>query len=357
MGSREWLAPSPAANQFDTRGELTSIATALLRSACTLLDVEDEQEVLQRYCSLLTEQVPGILLAWTWFGPPDTAVIEPQVCAGPISSYAEGLSIPRNLITERGPAYRALAGERMEPFGVSRLSPFGPWRHAARDHGVRNVLALPLRSSVDAQRGVLLMYACEDNYFGQVGVPVFEALAELFSGVLSRAARQKALQTAVTRDALTGLMNRHAQDHLQHRLVRRDSGDAPAAVLLIDIDHFKRVNDTHGHAGGDAVLKNVAQLLLANVRLGDLVMRWGGEEFLIGLPGADDSAALAVAEKLRGCLGAAVQAMPDGASLRVTASIGVACLQPGDTLDEAVTRADAALYAAKRGGRDRTVFG
>ena len=139
-------------------------------------------------------------------------------------------------------------------------------------------------------------------------------------------------------------------------MLRADEQAAPAAVLLLDIDHFKSINDVHGHAVGDHVLRATAQTLRLSVRSGDLVMRWGGEEFLLGLPGASPDAAWAVAESLRQQVAAVRHLQADEQMFSVTVSIGVASLQPGESLDLAVERADGALYAAKRGGRNRTVL-
>lgn len=356
MGIREWFHPDIASPDGAAWRELSSVAAALVVCAGEVLDVDDEQQLLQHYCDQLTERVPNLRLAWIWFGDPDTRMIVPQVRAGAARAYAERLCIARNAVTERGPAYRAVQGHRSEPYRISSMSMFGPWREMARQHGMHEALALPLQSTADAQRGVLVLYADVPGYFARIGMPLFEAMASLFSSVLSRASRHKALQNAVTVDALTGLMNRHAVPVLQRQLLRADEQAAPAAVLLLDIDHFKSINDVHGHAVGDHVLRATAQTLRLSVRSGDLVMRWGGEEFLLGLPGASPDAAWAVAESLRQQVAAVRHLQADEQMFSVTVSIGVASLQPGESLDLAVERADGALYAAKRGGRNRTVL-
>jgi len=338
---------------LDVRGERTRIFCSVLHSATALLDEGDEHALLSHFCAALTREVPHIALAWTWFGPADTTEIVPQVRAGSASAYADALHVVRDRLTARGPAFRALAGERVPPFRIGAASPFGPWRDAANQHGMRDVLALPLRSTVDDQRGVFVLYADVDDFFRQVGQELFESLAELFSAVLSRAARQAALARAATTDALTGLYNRHALPLLAHRLARATDAAAPAALLMVDLDHFKRVNDDHGHAAGDAVLRLAADAMQAAMRHGDLVARWGGEEFLVGLPGVDAAAARVVADKLRAQLAALLHPQADGSVLQLTASIGVAQVRAGETLSSAIQRADAALYTAKRCGRDR----
>ena len=127
------------------------------------------------------------------------------------------------------------------------------------------------------------------------------------------------------------------------------------ALLVVDLDHFKRVNDTYGHPAGDAVLKALASILTQGVRESDIICRYGGEEFLILLPVTDAAAALALAERVR----ASVDAVPDTPERPAcTTSIGVACVQAGDTsFDALIGRADAALYRAKAGGRNRVEMG
>lgn len=154
-------------------------------------------------------------------------------------------------------------------------------------------------------------------------------------------------------DQLTGLNNRRRfKEFLDQELARRRRHPAPLSLLLLDIDHFKQVNDTHGHEVGDLVLKELAKLLLHNVRRSDTPARWGGEEFLVLLPATDAEAAVKLAEKLR--LSVEKHDFPKVG--RVTASFGVASLQD-DEDDESnlLRRVDQALYQAKNEGRNRVV--
>ncbi|MEX5727147.1 two-component system cell cycle response regulator [Rhodovulum iodosum] len=162
------------------------------------------------------------------------------------------------------------------------------------------------------------------------------------------------LRMAAT-DPLTGLFNRrYALPHLARIAERADRTGRRFAVLLLDLDRFKAVNDRHGHAAGDAVLVAVAQRLRDNLRAVDLVARFGGEEFLVALPDTDATAACAAAERLRRVIGAAPVALPGGGDLQVSASIGVAMggAEAG-TVSALIEAADAALYRAKSAGRDR----
>lgn len=167
---------------------------------------------------------------------------------------------------------------------------------------------------------------------------------------------QQVLQDAAERDHQTGCYNRR---YLHGRLDAAESPfarNAPLAVILCDIDHFKRVNDAHGHGAGDAVLLHVATLLQGVAREGiDSVVRYGGEEFLLVLPGTGLDAAIELAEWLRSRLGAApVPAGRDGVLVAVSASFGVAATVGGAaSLEMLIDAADKLLYAAKAGGRDR----
>jgi two-component system cell cycle response regulator len=168
---------------------------------------------------------------------------------------------------------------------------------------------------------------------------------------------QRCIELALT-DPLTGLYDRAYLDRHLDELIKRVHQDGIAAALLMfDIDHFKRVNDTHGHDAGDDVLRELAARTLNSVRSVDLVARQGGEEFVVVMPETDLAIAAAVAERLR----AAVAREPftvkaGGQKLSVTISIGVtAAVTGGDDREKILKRADIALYTAKNQGRNRVV--
>ncbi|WP_411359983.1 GGDEF domain-containing protein [Pseudidiomarina salilacus] len=156
---------------------------------------------------------------------------------------------------------------------------------------------------------------------------------------------------AVT-DPLTGLNNRGKLDQALSRALRRAKNEKlGCCVILIDIDHFKRVNDDFGHQTGDRVLIELAQLFRSNLRATDIVGRWGGEEFLIVLPASDRQQGKVLAEKIR----ITVEAFVFVNEIRITVSSGVACYQVDDSEQTLMRRADQALYAAKAQGRNRTI--
>jgi len=157
-----------------------------------------------------------------------------------------------------------------------------------------------------------------------------------------------------TRDELTGLPNRRAiLDQLSTETARHARKKLPLAIALIDLDHFKRINDAHGHAGGDQVLRGFAHRVESELRGGDVMARWGGEEFLLMLPDTSIEAAQQCLQRLRDRLRASPfnEVAP---GLQLTFSAGVTgCLGQGD-IDSAIERADHAMYRAKQAGRDRT---
>lgn len=350
-------APAPAAATFDARREQARLAEGALRLAARIVaqagDAPDSRGLqAQVLCEGVVATSAHLRLGWAWFGSADTDLIEPQIVAGPAAAYAQGLQVRRSRLTEHGPAFRALGGRQVEPFNVNAWSLYPPWRDAAREHGVRSVLALPLLAPNDARRGLFVLYADMPDYFDAVGTPLFESLAELVGAVLSQCTRAQQLQRLAHTDTLTGLHNRAAaMAALQHR-----PAGQPLALLLLDLDHFKRVNDGHGHAAGDAVLVSCAQRLQAQLRRHDGVARWGGEEFLVWLPASGHDDAAAVAEKLRAAIAAPAHALPGGGTLPLTLSVGGAVLAPGEALEQAIARADRALYRSKDEGRNRVTL-
>jgi diguanylate cyclase (GGDEF)-like protein len=168
--------------------------------------------------------------------------------------------------------------------------------------------------------------------------------------------RNRELQELSVTDSLTGLFNRkHMWETLAREVETFKRYGRPLAVLMIDIDHFKRYNDSHGHLAGDEVLRRMAVIFRGSLRASDYVARYGGEEFLVVLPDADGTTAEQVAERIR-ALAAAEEFVSDGDTARVMVSVGVASASAQESEPEFLVRnADAALYRAKETGRDRVV--
>ena len=174
--------------------------------------------------------------------------------------------------------------------------------------------------------------------------------------LLARVVRryQRKIEAQATLDSLTGLPNRRGFDLLAaqaiHEAVREPK---PLSALLLDLDHFKRLNDTYGHLAGDQVLTGFARDLESCLRQSDIVCRWGGEELIILLKDTDSATALKIAEKIR-LLTEQRHYEYEGQSLHLTVSIGLTTLQADDTLHNLLSRADKAMYRAKQTGRNRT---
>jgi diguanylate cyclase (GGDEF)-like protein len=181
--------------------------------------------------------------------------------------------------------------------------------------------------------------------------PLAIALADSMSLALSSIALRERLRNQALRDPLTGLYNRRFMEEvLESFALQSERRNAPMSAIMIDLDHFKRLNDQHGHAVGDAVLRDVAGVILSSLRKSDVACRYGGEELIILLPDSDLVTARAKAEEIR----KRIADLSPGEGITVSASLGVASIpqtssNPGDLL----TMADAALYKAKQDGRNR----
>jgi two-component system cell cycle response regulator len=183
---------------------------------------------------------------------------------------------------------------------------------------------------------------------------VLDVIARELGGPLRMTLLVEETQRAATTDPLTGLMNRRAfLAALDVEQSRSERHGYPMSLLMLDLDHFKSINDEHGHAMGDQVLVAFGRLLARHARKTDIVGRWGGEEFVMVLSGANEAGARLVGERIR--CAAEGMAVPNEKSQRVSAtvSIGVACLEVNDTLDGLIERADHAMYEAKASGRNR----
>ena len=221
---------------------------------------------------------------------------------------------------ERTPIMRALAGE------ISEVS----------DMEIRR----------DGEVTPLLVHGC----------PVFDDTGQLTHAVAAFQNVSELTRKALL-DALTGLSNRAAlsQSFSRERLLCERT-DKRLGVSIIDIDHFKAVNDQHGHAAGDSVLKRVARMIVGVLRRTDVVGRWGGEEFVLLLPGSDPEGLRLALEKALSAVRQESFPGKDHAAFKITFSAGAVLAEHGESLDSCVARADALLYRAKEAGRNRIMF-
>jgi len=194
-----------------------------------------------------------------------------------------------------------------------------------------------------------------DQHELQVRLRAGKRLADLQAELLSA---REALREQATRDSLTHIWNRSSiLEMLSRELARAERERTPVGVVIVDLDHFKNVNDSHGHLAGDAVLCEAARRMQGAIRHYDSIGRYGGEEFLILLPGCDEQSSFTQAERLRRQIENAEMSLNE-TCLRLTASFGVTCAMPGDpwTPEGLIRKADEALYLAKKLGRNRAEF-
>lgn len=189
--------------------------------------------------------------------------------------------------------------------------------------------------------GVLLLIA------GAAGISTARAQKR------ARAANER-LRVSATTDELTGLANRRSfMSSLEIEVARAKRSGSPLSVAVADVDFFKKINDSYGHAGGDEVLRVLARTARETMRTSDVVGRLGGEEFAILMPDTDEHEARIACERLRGAIAGRKVRLDDGKETAVTLSTGIALLVPGEDRDRLVSRADGALYRAKEGGRNQ----
>jgi two-component system cell cycle response regulator len=183
---------------------------------------------------------------------------------------------------------------------------------------------------------------------------VVSIIARELGGPIRMATLVEEAQRLATIDALTGLMNRRAFiNALEIEMDRAARLNYPLSLVLLDVDHFKDVNDQRGHASGDTVLSSLGRLLIKEARKSDLLARWGGEEFIIVLSGADEEKGLVAAERYRIAIERHEIKDARGERIPITASMGLARLEPGERASSFVDRADRAMYAAKTAGRNQ----
>ncbi len=226
---------------------------------------------------------------------------------------------------------------------------------ATRLKGLASLKIVPLRTGQKVL-GAVVLGAEKTNAYDAEAVRQLEVVAMQAAESIYRARLFEQTERLATTDGLTGLLNhRTFQGRLDEHLAQAQRYGKRLSLILCDIDHFKAVNDTYGHPVGDVVLKGVARTLAREARATDLVARYGGEEFAVVMPETDAAGALAIAERIRERV-AALSFDTGQGPLAVTLSLGVATF-PDDGAKKAalVERADACLYEAKRGGRNRSV--
>jgi len=228
----------------------------------------------------------------------------------------------------------------------------------AQRYGLRACWSTPFFSAERKVLGTFAIYYAQPRRPDERSLKVIAQATRLASVAVERWQQISELKHLATTDQLTRLANRaHFIDGAEAELRRADRFNRDVTVLMVDLDHFKRINDRYGHAAGDEALRVFARVLRQETRTVDLLGRLGGEEFAILLPETGMESALQVAERLRAAIEQASFVFHHSKPISFTISIGVALLQLGDSLDILLARADDALYRAKHSGRNRVEMG
>lgn len=248
-----------------------------------------------------------------------------------------------------------------------------PWlgAYAACDHqlvcpgasGVNSIAMIPLTFRRELRGSINLCSRDESRFTREHASDFLAHLGVIASFCVENAINRARLLRSGFTDVLTGWHNRrYLTVRLSEELARARRDGGRLVCLMLDIDHFKRVNDNWGHAAGDVVLREIAQRIESQVRASDVAARYGGEEFVVLLPGTDVASAMLLAERIRNAVSESPVDLPNGEAVTITASIGISEVQPAPEADDLKTvgdsliaRADVALYAAKSAGRDRVV--
>lgn len=202
---------------------------------------------------------------------------------------------------------------------------------------------------------MIYFYRTDRDTFTPDEIELLTTFAALAAGAIEKARLHARTADQAATDALTGLPNRRVLDQrLTEELRRAQRYRKPLSLMLLDVDRFKKVNDSYGHLAGDAVLKTLAKLFVKQIRDVDFVARYGGEEFMFILPETDNVGAELAAQRIRRAVADSSVPLPDGREVNVTVSIGIVCFPHcGGSVQELTERADRALYAAKLAGRNQ----
>lgn len=325
------------------RAEQFRIITEFSQRITSILDVE----------RLMQEIVAEIKTSFHY----DTISIGLVNADNLVMSQAAGLDIENHpplqaKIGERGIAsWVAYTGHPIIVPDVSQEPHYVPW---PEDTHTQSELAVPLKIG-DQVIGVLNVESNQLNTFDESDLATVQSLANQAAVAIENARLFQEIQRLASIDGLTGASNRRHLLHLaQNEYERFRRFDRPLSALMMDLDHFKKVNDTYGHPVGDQALIALTQCSLENLRATDVFGRYGGEEFLVLLPETDMEHAMQVAERLREEI-ANITLPSSKGPLHITISIGIATLEPGSELDldQLIVQADDALYVAKAQGRNR----
>jgi diguanylate cyclase (GGDEF)-like protein len=351
FGFRKQKRPIPS----DLEKQALVSNAVLLECAQILMQPNDrtnQTSAVLSICDCVLKHDERLALVWTWFGDANSASISPQIMAGPAKTYAQSLTIERSLLTELGPVFQSLKGNRSTPYKISKLTPYKRWRAALEAYGIRSVLAVPLATTGSSQAGLMVFYATQSDYFEKMGSHLFESIGHVTGALLLKQHELNRYQTLAYYDQMTGLLNRSG--FARALQAHPESG----TCVIMDVDKFKSINDVYGHSAGDAIVQQLGVLLktfaktwctTAKTALPQgLTARWGGDEFVLFLFETEFSKTLVPLQRLRSLIELHPFSLLDATVLKITVSMGVApCHQPLIDFSGAIALADSAMYEAK----------
>jgi diguanylate cyclase (GGDEF)-like protein len=319
-----------------------------------LLHAEDLETLLHELLGGLQESY-GLEQVTVVLCDPDHDVRHLLLAAGTPAESFDGLLMVESL-TGLAPQYVALRQPWLGPFAACDHQLIFP-----QSSGLSSVAMIPLMHRLQLIGSINLGSADASRFTRGHAADFLAQLGVIASYCLDNTVNRARLLRSGFTDVLTGWHNRrYLQVRLNEELARARRDGNHMACLMLDVDHFKRVNDTWGHAAGDAVLQELANRIDTQVRASDVAARYGGEEFVVLLPDTSNDSGVLLAERIRKAVSASDYALPNGESMSITASIGIAGVSPdadADDLktlgDSLIARADVALYRAKSAGRDQ----
>ena len=344
------------ARHAEKLARLECVRTVQNRIGSAALRIRNTRELLQEVCLIAVDQ-GHFRLAWAVQIVHEPFGLELVAARGHDAGYLEqALRGQDDLAADQGLIRRVL--RQNAPVVVNDIegAPDFALREEALARGYRSALALPLAAGGGAI-AVVVLYAGEAGFFDTEETKLLADLAGDVSYALEFIARAKKLDTLAYHDMLTGLANRQLlHEHLKQEIALAHRLNRMIALVFIDLDHFKSMNDTLGHSAGDRLLKEIAARLASCTREGDIVSRFGGDEFVMVLPNlAGHDALVPIIQRV---LDSVSQIVPlDGHDVTVTCSIGVAFYpRDGVDLDTLLNKADATMYRVKRQGRGEFLF-
>lgn len=332
-------------------GEKTSRIVALNEIAVHITSVRSLRELLDEIMRRGL-QLTGAQAACIAFYDQEASRFKEWVTQGLSDHFVENMSFRPGGLADEAFATTGTVGTYIlsndRPETKHKLS------RLTHEEGIQSFICLPLTSHA-SRLGVVYFYRKDRDFFLPDEIEILNTFSHLAAGAIENARLHEQTQDLAVTDKLTGLRNRRLFDERLAEEIQRAARYAkPLSLLLLDLDDFKRTNDTYGHMAGDSVLRLLGQLLAGLLRQVDLAARYGGEEFAVILPETDFVGTRLVAERIRQAASKIVVPISAGREVRVTVSVGVACFPLcGDTAERLVEHADQALYTAKQEGKNR----